>query len=106
MVLQNYVILTEGVPARLHFTDHEIQSREITDPLTGRGKTVRALVFHVDRLDNREVDAHYSTISEKHAMAFAPYLGDKSYTGYDFVITQIGRGFTREYQIKVEKRSS
>ncbi len=104
MVLQNYVILKEGIPTRLHFTDHEIQSREITDPLTKLPKTVRALVLTVDQLDGRAVDARYSTISEKHAMIFSPYLGDKSYKNYDFIITQVGHGFTREYQVKVERR--
>jgi len=96
MVLQNYIILEEGIPAALHFTDHVITAREITDPVTQETKTVNALVFSVDELNGRPVSAHYSTVSEKHALTFQPYLDGKKYARYTFVITQMGKGFRRE----------
>lgn len=98
MVLQNYVILQPGVPARLHFTDHQIQVRTITDPITGRGKPVQALVFTVDELDGKPVAASYSTVSQKHAADFAPFLIGKRYQQYDFIIRITGEGFQREFQ--------
>lgn len=104
MVLQNYVILAEGVPAKLHFIGHIIETRDITDPVTGRPKAVRALVFDVDELNGKPTQARYSTISEKHASQFAPFLEKGRYINYNFSITQLGRGFAREYQLKVEPR--
>lgn len=104
MVLQNYIILEEGIPAALHFTDHAITAREITDPVTQETKIVNALVFTVDELNGRPVSAHYSTVSEKHALTFQPYLAGKKYTGYTFVITQVGKGFRRDYQVQVIPR--
>jgi len=104
MVLRNYVILEEGKPARMHFVDHELQPREITDPVTGRHKTVTALVFQVDELEGKPVLAYYSITSQKHADQFAPYLERKRYLEYDFVVTQIGRGFLREYKVEVIPR--
>jgi len=67
MVLENYVMLETGVPARLHFSDHVIQRRTVTDPITG-GPTIRnVLVFDVDLLNGRDAAAKYSIMAEKHA---------------------------------------
>jgi len=101
MVLENYVILETGVPARLHFTDHVTQRRTTTDPLTGQPTTRNVLVFDVDRLDGREVFAKYSIMAEKHAGQFGPYLPDKSYRGYDFLITKTGEGFRTSWSLQV-----
>ena len=101
MVLENYVILETGIPARLHFTDHAIQRRTVTDPLTGEPTTRAVLVLEVDRLNNREAFAKYSIMAEKHAGQFKPYLDDKSYRNYDFVITKTGEGFRTSWSVQV-----
>lgn len=105
MVLENYVILEEGIPARLHFTDHVIQKRTITDPLTGEPATRNVLVFEVDRLNGREVFAKYSIMAEKHAGQFKPYLDKKAYRGYDFGITRTGEGFRTSWSVQVIPKS-
>lgn len=101
MVLENYVILETGKPARLHFTDHAIQKRTVTDPITG-GPTIRSvLVFEVDRLNGRAATAKYSIMAEKHASQFKPYLEEKSYRDYEFVITKTGEGFRTSWSVQV-----
>jgi len=61
MVLQNYVILQEGIPARLHFFDHAIEKITITDQMTGEPAIRRRLVFEVDKLNHEPVASKYST---------------------------------------------
>ena len=100
-VLENYVLLETGIPTRLHFTDHTIQRRTITDPLTGQPGSRNVLVFDVDRMDGRSVVAKYSMMSEKHAMQFEPYLKDKRYRDYEFTITRTGEGFRTVYSVAV-----
>ena len=100
MVLQNYVILQPGVPARMHFADHSIDARIITDPVTMKPKSVNSLVFDVDRLNGQSVVSKFSTISEKLANQFAAYLADKSYTKYEFIITLRGTGFQSAYTVQ------
>jgi len=104
MVLENYVMLKTGVPARLHFTDHTIQKRTVTDPLTGKPATRNVLVLEVDRLDGREVAAKYSIMAETHANQLAPYLPGKEYRGYDFTITRTGEGFLSRWTVGVIPR--
>lgn len=100
MVLENYVILETGVPARLHFTDHVIQRRTVTDPITGGATTRNVLVFDVDLLNGREVAAKYSIMAEKHAGQFAGYLPDKTYRDYEVVITRTGEGFRTSWSVQ------
>jgi hypothetical protein len=100
MVLQNNIILQDGVPARLHITDHRIERRTITDPTT-LGSVIRnTLVLNVDRLDGRAVEAVLSTMAEKLALLFEPYLKDKSYRSYEVIITQKGEGFQRRWTVQ------
>jgi len=100
-VLENYVILETGVPARLHFTDHSLVRKMIRDPLTGQPSTRNTLVFLVDRLNGREVQSQYSIMAEKHAAQFEPYLKDKLYRSYEFIITKTGTEFLTLYSITV-----
>lgn len=100
MVLQNYVILGQGVPARLHFTAHSIGPRDITDPQTGRPGTRNVLEFDVDRLDGKAVNAKFSTMAETLASQFSAFLPDKRYTLYDFIITKRGAGFQTKYTVE------
>ena len=106
MVLQNYVILEDGVPAKLHFWDHHLERRTITDPATGAPVIRTVLVLEVDTLNDRPVAARLSTMAEKLADKFSAYLPDKSYKGYDFVITQMGEGFRRSWTVKVIPRAT
>lgn len=101
MVLQNYVMLEPGIPAKLHFYDHHIEKRTITDPVTGQPGIRSVLVLEVDRLNDSPVVARYSTMAEKHAQQFSPYLTDKSYRGFDFTMTVQGEGFRRSWTVQV-----
>lgn len=101
MVLQNYLMLEEGVPARVHFSDHVIEKRTITDPLTGQPTTRNVLVFDVDLLNGLPVFAKYSIMAEKHASQFAAYLEKKQYRDYNFTITMSGEGFRRSWSLQV-----
>jgi len=101
MVLENYVILQAGIPARVHFTDHVIERRTTTDPGTGRPTSRNVLVFEVDKLNGKDVFAKYSIMAEKHAGQFSPYLEDKSYRGYDFIITKQGEGYLTSWSVTV-----
>jgi hypothetical protein len=100
MVLQNHVILQNDIPARLHLTDHHIERRTITDPVTGGPSIRNVLVFDVDRLNGAAVGALFSTMAEKLAGHFEPYLKDKSYRNYEVVITQSGEGFQRRWSVQ------
>lgn len=99
-VLQNYVELEPGVPARLHFRDHVIIRKTITDPTTLQPASRNTLVFDVDRLDGREVDSKLSIMAEKFADKFEPYLKDKSYVNFDFIVTVSGEGFRRTFTVQ------
>lgn len=100
MVLQNNIILQDGIPARMHFTDHHITPRTITDPSTGEPTVRNTLEFEVDRLDAMPVAARFSTMAEKLAGHFSPYLSDQRYRGFDFVITQTGEGYRRAWSVQ------
>jgi len=106
MVLENYVMLETGIPARVHFTDHVIQKRTVTDPITGGSTTRNVLVFEVDELNGRQVAAKYSIMAEKHAGQFKPYLEGNEYRGYDFTITKTGEGFRTNWTLQVIPRRS
>lgn len=104
-VLENYVMLENGIPTRLHFIDHMITSRVIYDPITNQPATRKVLVFDVDEMDSRKVVAKYSTMSEKHANQFAAYLPDKKYVNYDFTIVRTGEGFLTRYSVTAVPRT-
>ncbi len=103
-VLENYVILSAGVPATLHFYDHAIVSRTITDPATLKPATRQSLTMEVDELDGRTVNAKFSIMAEKLASVFGPYLADKSYTSKNFIITKTGEGYLTSWSVIVNPR--
>jgi len=100
MVLENYVRLVNNVPTRLHFRDHSIESRTIVDPDSGKPGIRKVLTFQVDRVDGREVFTTFSTMAEKLANTFQPYLGDKSYRNFEIMITQAGDGYMRRWAVQ------
>ena len=99
MVLQNTVILQPGIPTKLHFYDHHIEARTITDPVTRQPVIRNTLVFNVDSFNDKPVEAVYSTMAEKHAQQFSPYLTAKTYREKDFTITINGEGFRRSFTV-------
>lgn len=100
MVLQNYVMLQPDTPTRLHFRDHVITRRTITDPITLQPAGRNVLEFEVDRVDGREVESKLSIMAEKFAILFEPYLADRSYVNYDFIVTVSGEGFRRTFSVQ------
>ncbi len=100
MPLTNYVVLKTGEPERMHFVDHELAIRTIVDPVSRREKGINVLVFTVDELGAQKVVGYYSVTSQKHSADFDPYLPGKRYKDFTFVITALGEGFRREYQVQ------
>ena len=103
-LLMNYIALAPGVPTRMHFTDHYYIDREIADKETGKPKKIRSLVFWVDELEGEDCARTLSVLSQKLAAHLEPFLPDKRYGGYDFIITQIGEGFLKDWNVQVIKR--
>lgn len=100
MVLMNYIALQPGVPTRMHFTDDYKIERTIADKETGKTKPIKSLVFWVDEFNGQDDARTFSILSEKLAAHFEPFLKDKSYTRYDFIITQMGDGFWKDWNIQ------
>lgn len=95
MVLEeNYIRLEIGVPIRLHFIDHGEIPKIVTDPVLKWKKTVKSLVFKVDKMDGDQVDTVFSILSEKLWNEFRPYLHGQKYLNYEFVIVKDVGGFT------------
>jgi len=103
-LLMNYVALVPGVPTRMHFTDHYYIEREIADRETGKPKPIKSLVFWIDELDGVDTARTFSILSQKLAAHLEPFLPDKVYTNYDFIITQIGDGFLKDWNVQAIHR--
>jgi hypothetical protein len=103
-ILENYVRLEPGIRKVLHFYDHTTVIREIMDPILGKPKPVKSLVFFVDEEDGRPVKKTFSVIQEKLAAVLAPYLPGKRYLDFNFAITKIGAGFTAEFIVEAIPR--
>jgi hypothetical protein len=104
MPLQNWIMFTPGKPERMHFSDHHMERREITDPGTGRGSYRNVAIFEVDQLNGQPVGAQLSVIAEKLFSQMEPYLDGKKYLDYDFTITKSGAGYTTSYSVQVTPR--
>jgi len=104
MVLQNFVTLQEGVPAVMHFTEHVLAEREITDPLTGRPKTITVLELTVDALNGAAVNATFSVTSEKLAQALQPLLAGNAYRNFNVIVLKSGKGYRTEYEVQTQVR--
>jgi len=103
-MLSNYVRLEPGIPTRLHFTDDYIVDRQIADKETGKPKRIKSLVFWVDELNGEPVARTFSILSQKLAAHLEPFLPDKRYSGYDFIITEMGDGFYKDWNVQPVKR--
>jgi len=104
MVLMNYVRLIPGMPTRMHFTDDYIIERTIAEKESGKPKRVKSLVFQVDTLEGEDCNRTLSILSQKLAAPLEPYLKDKEYTHYDFIITKIGDGFLADFNVQPIRR--
>ena len=105
MPLGNIVMLQTGRPEKMHFADHIIESRTITDPASGRPSVRNTLVMDVDMLNGAPVNAKFSTMAEGLYAKLEPYLVNKMYLGYYFTVTAIGEGYQRKYTVLVTPRS-
>ncbi|MBA7579193.1 hypothetical protein ES708_21062 [subsurface metagenome] len=103
-LLINYIRLAPGVPTRMHFTDDYKVQRTIADRETGKPKPIDSLVFWCDRLNGEDVARTFSILSQKLAAHFEPLLPNKEYTHYDFIITQMGEGFLKDWNVQVIRR--
>jgi len=90
--LENWVVLSPGVPKKLHFKDHKTVSRVITDPVFGGPKTVQSLLLLVDEEDERPVTKTFSVVSEKLAGDLSGYLEGARYRGYRFTLIKDAPG--------------
>ena len=99
-LLSNYVRLVPGVPTRMHFTDDYIVDREIADRETGKPKRIKSLVFWVDELNGQPDSRSFSILSEKLQAHLEPFRKNKEYNRYDFIITQIGEGFLKDWNVQ------
>ena len=93
MSLENWVKLPIGKVVCMHFREYRVVDREITDPLFGVLRTVKSLVFLVDKVDGAPVDKTFSVVSEKLADEFEPYLEDGSYKNYTWCLVKDAVGF-------------
>jgi len=103
-MLANYVALAEGVPLRLHFTDDYMVDKDIRDPDTGKTKRVKSLVFFCDTVGGEPSAKTFSVISSQLAALMEPYLKDKNYRNWDFIITKTGTGFLSRFQVQAVPR--
>ena len=103
-LLMNYIALAPGVPTRMHFTDDYMVERTIADKETGKPKTISGRVYWVDELNGEVVARTFSILSQKLNAHLEPFRKDKEYTGYDFIITQMGEGFLKDWNVQVIKR--
>jgi len=92
--LENWVKLPPGKVVCMHFKEHRVTPREITDPFFGTKRTVTSLLFLVDRVDGAPVDMTFSVVSEKLASEFEPYLADGSYRDYVWCLVKDEAGWT------------
>ena len=100
MPLGNYVILKPDTGERMHFVEHRIEPRTVTDNVTLRPKAVNVLVLSVDRLNGQAVAAQFSTMSETLYAKLEAYLAGNVYRNYEFIITQRGTGFQTRYTVE------
>ena len=103
-MLMNYIALVPGVPARMHFTDWYSMDRDILVKETGRTKRIHSEVFQVDELNGEDCSRTFSVMSQKLWAHLEPFARDKGYLPYDFIITQIGNEFLKDWNVQVIHR--
>jgi len=104
MVLQNFIVLQNDTPAVIHAVDHAFVDKDIMDPLTRKPKTVTTLEFQVDSLNGEPVNTSWSVISEKLASMLEPFLEDRRYRNFNFIVTKRGSGFMTDFEFRAVPR--
>jgi len=102
--ISNFVSLAPGVPVELHFKDHGIMMRMITDPIRKVAVQRETLMMYVDRENGVGVDKVYSVLSQKHASELAGYLPGKNYVNYLFTVQKDAPGTVPPRIVKVAPR--
>ena len=100
MVLMHYIQLAPGVPTRMHFTDDYVITRTILEKESGKDKTITGITFWCDELNGEPAARTFSILSQKLAAHFEPFRKGKEYQKYDFIITQMGDGFMKDWNIQ------
>lgn len=100
MVLMNYINLAPGVPTRMHFTDDYIIERTILEKESGKEKPIKSLVFWCDELNGEPAARTFSVLSQKLAAHLEPFRKGKLYMKYDFIITQMGDGYLKDWNVQ------
>lgn len=100
--ISNWVVLEPGIPRQLHFADHRIVERRITDPISSREKTVQSLQFDVDWMDGSPVDKTFSVVSQRLAGELGPWLAGKAYRARLFTIVKEAAGTVAPRLSRVE----
>ncbi len=99
-LLSNYTRLLPGVPKRLHFTDDYKVVRTVTDRDTGKPKEIESRIYWVDEEDGEPVSRTFSIMSQKLDAHLEPFRKDKLYNRYDFIITEMGAGFYKDWNVQ------
>ena len=97
----NYIILQNGIPKRLQFSELHFEDRDLVDPISGLPKIVRTLVGTVTREDGQEAAKTLSITATKLQTKLLQYMPDPLLPGRIFVITKNGAGFQTEYSLEV-----
>lgn len=105
-MLRNFIVLEDGVSARMHFAAYTLVEKTITDPITRFPKTVRVLELLVDRLNGQVVSVPFSVTAEKLAAQLQPWIENRRLSEVDFLITARGSGFGRSYSVEVAQRQA
>ena len=88
----------------LHFFDHGIMKRVISDPIRKVNVERETLMMYVDRENGAAVSKVYSVLSQKHASELAGYLPGKSYVNYLFTVQKDAAGTVPPRIVKVVPR--
>lgn len=101
-LIENWVKLKPGIPKRLHFVNHAVESRRILDPVMKTSKDISSLVFAVDREDGLAVTKSFSVVSEKLAGDLAGWVEGKRYVAHEFTLIKDAPGFVPPRILSVE----
>lgn len=96
-ILDNVVRLAPGASKELHFTNHTRGPVDMQDPVTFVVRPVETLTFVVDEEDGRPVNKVYYVTSDRHAQDFGPFLAERKYRDYNWLITAFGEGLLRRW---------
>ena len=103
-LLMNYVQLSPGVPTRMHFTDDYYVKRRIPEKESGKTKWIESHVFWVDELNGEPAARTFSVLATKLDAHLTPWVKDQLYLDYDLIITEMGDGFYKDWNIQAIKR--